>query len=191
MNHLAHLFLAGDSVESLIGNLSGDFVKGVLRDEHEPAIRAGIVAHRRIDEFTDTHAAVARFRGVIAPEYGHYSRVIADMFLDHFLACDFSLYSNETLERFLMKRFATLDPHIARMPERLQIVYPRLRDEGWLLSYREIRGIHEALYWMSRRFSRQPRLERATSFLTHQRAELHSHFSAFLPDVITFAHSLH
>ena len=31
MNYLAHLFLAGTSTESLIGNLAGDFVKGRAR----------------------------------------------------------------------------------------------------------------------------------------------------------------
>ena len=29
MNFLAHLFLAGDTPESLMGNLMGDFLKGV------------------------------------------------------------------------------------------------------------------------------------------------------------------
>ncbi len=57
MNHLAHLFLAGDSAESLIGNLSGDFVKGILGDRFSPGIREGIAQHRSIDAFTDSHPA--------------------------------------------------------------------------------------------------------------------------------------
>ena len=62
----------------LLGNIAGDFVKGPLHDEFEPLIRAGIREHRRIDEFTDTHPAVASFRRVLIPDYGHYSRAIAD-----------------------------------------------------------------------------------------------------------------
>ncbi|MGZ7081297.1 MAG: ACP phosphodiesterase, partial [Thermoanaerobaculia bacterium] len=58
MNYLAHLFLAGDSAESMIGNLAGDFVKGVLHDRFPPAITAGIVMHRKIDAFTDSHPQV-------------------------------------------------------------------------------------------------------------------------------------
>ena len=53
MNYLAHLFLAGGSPESLIGNLAGDFVKGALGDRFTPGIREGIMQHRRIDAFTD------------------------------------------------------------------------------------------------------------------------------------------
>ncbi|MEE8298384.1 MAG: DUF479 domain-containing protein, partial [Thermodesulfobacteriota bacterium] len=34
MNYLAHLYLAEDSDESLLGNLLGDFVKGRLGDNY-------------------------------------------------------------------------------------------------------------------------------------------------------------
>ena len=189
MNHLAHLFLGGGEIVSLIGNMAGDFVKGPLNDRFTPAIRAGIMEHRRIDAFTDTHPAVASFRRVMTAEWGHYSRVIADVFFDHFLANDFTLYAHEPLEEFLARTYEALDPHVLAMPESLRAVYPRMRNEGWLLSYRRIEGIHTALYHMSRRFSRQPRLERATSLLTHARGELHGHFAAFMPDVMRFAKS--
>ena len=187
MNHLAHLFLGGTEIEPLIGNMAGDFVKGPLHDRFTPAIRAGIMEHRRIDEFTDTHPAVASFRRVMTADWGHYSRVIADVFFDHFLANDFALYGREPLEAFLTRTYDVLDPYVAAMPDALRAVYPRMRDEAWLLSYRRIEGIHTALYHMSRRFSRQPRLERAASLLTHARGELHGHFAAFMPDVIAFA----
>jgi glyoxylase-like metal-dependent hydrolase (beta-lactamase superfamily II) len=43
MNHLAHLFLAQETAESLIGNLAGDFVKGALGDRFPPAIAEPLV----------------------------------------------------------------------------------------------------------------------------------------------------
>ena len=187
MNHLAHLFLAGPSVESLIGNLSGDFVKGPLGDRFTPGIRAGILQHRKIDTFTDTHPAVAAFRRVITPEHGHYARVISDMFIDHFLAGRFDEYAGEPLERFLDRTFATLDPHAATFPGTLRWVYPRMRDEGWLLSYRDMEGIHTALTNMSFRFSRRPHLETATRHLTDSRAELEHRFEVFFPEVMEYA----
>src|SRR5579885_1141988 len=78
MNYLAHLFLARDDAESLIGNLAGDFVKGPLRDRFTPGIRDGIMQHRHIDAFTDTHPQVAAFRRVLIPDHGHYARIISD-----------------------------------------------------------------------------------------------------------------
>ena len=187
MNHLAHLFLAERSPESLIGNLAGDFVKGPLGDRYPRAIHNGIMQHRRIDAFTDSHPAVAAFRRVLVPEHGHYSRVIADMFFDHFLALRFDEYAGESLDSFLARTFATIDPHVDALPGMLRVVYPRMRDEKWLQSYRHISGIHGALRGISRRFSRKPQLETATRHLTDSRSELERRFEEFLPDVIVFA----
>jgi acyl carrier protein phosphodiesterase len=187
VNHLAHLFLAGTSAESLIGNLAGDFVKGVLGERFPPAIRDGIAQHRRIDAFTDTHPSVAAFRRVLTPEHGHYARVIADMFFDHFLACRFDEYAGEPLESFLARTFAAIDPHQDELPGMLRVLYPRIRDERWLQSYRDVDSIRFALKNMSRRFSRRPRLETAARHLVDSRPELERRFEEFMPDVIAFA----
>jgi acyl carrier protein phosphodiesterase len=187
MNYLAHLFLAGDTAESLIGNLAGDFVKGPLCDRFPPAIAEGIRNHRRIDAFTDTHPAVAAFRHVLIPEHGHYARVIADVFFDHFLATRWNDYSPEPLEAFLRRIFATMDTQTALMPERLAAVYPHMRDGRWFLSYRTLDGIHAALFHLSKRLSRQPQLETATRHLVDSREELEGRFREFFPDVTAFA----
>ena len=155
MNYLAHLFLAGDSAESLIGNLAGDFVKGALRDQFTPGIREGIMQHRRIDAFTDTHPHVAAFRRVLIPDHGHYSRVISDVFFDHFLAIDFTRYSSEPLDAFLRRVYTAIDPHADELHGHLRFVYPRMRDEGWLESYQSLEGIRMALGGISHRLSRK------------------------------------
>src|SRR6266852_3492368 len=116
MNYLAHLFLAGDSPESLIGNLAGDFVKGPIRDQFTPGIREGIMQHRRIDSFTDRHPEVAAFRRVLIPDHGHYSRVISDVFFDHFLATSWSRYAVESLDDFLEHVYAAIDPYESELP---------------------------------------------------------------------------
>jgi len=185
VNYLAHLFLARDTAESLIGNLAGDFVKGRIGDDVPPAIAAGIRHHRRVDAFTDSHPAVAAFRRVLIPEHGHYARVIADVFFDHFLACDFTRYSSEPLDAFLSRVYATMNPHIDQLPGRLRAVYPRMRDEGWLSSYRSIDGIRMALGGISYRLSRRPDLATAVHFLGDgSRAELEGLFHEFFPSVM-------
>ena len=184
MNYLAHLFLARDTPESLIGNLAGDFVKGPVRGDY--AISEGIRQHRRIDAFTDTHPSVAAFRRVLIPDHGHYARVISDVFFDHFLATNFSTYSDETLEDFVNRVFAAMDGH--PLPGRLALVYPHLR--GWLFSYRQVEGIRIALTNLSRRLSRKPHLETATNRLIDSRVELERRFHEFFPDVVAFARRL-
>lgn len=185
MNYLAHLFLAGNSAESLIGNLAGDFVKGRIGDDLPLPIADGIRHHRRVDAFTDSHPSVSAFRRVLIPEHGHYARVIADVFFDHFLAGDFSRYSSESLDDFLRRVYATIDPHIDELPGRLRFVYPRMRDEGWLKSYQSIDGIRLALGGISHRLSRRPQLAPAVHFLEDTRRETLEHlFHEFFPDVM-------
>ncbi len=187
MNYLAHLFLAGTDADSLIGNLAGDFVKGRIGDDVPPGIAAGIRQHRRVDAFTDSHPAVAAFSRVLSPEYGHYARVIADVFFDHFLAVDFRRYASEPLEAFLTRVYATIDPHADRLPGNLRIVYPRMRDEGWLASYQSIYGIRMALGGISHRLSRRPHFAPSVHFLEDAgtRAELERLFREFFSEVIS------
>ena len=188
MNHLAHLFLAQPTAESLIGNLSGDFVKGTLGDRFSPAIAEGIRHHRRVDAFTDAHPSVAAFRRVLVPEHGHYARIISDMFFDHFLAVDFERWSGgEPLPAFLSRVFALIDPHIEQLPGRLRVLYPRMRDGAWFQSYATVEGIHLALTNMSYRLSRRPHLETATRHLIDSRVELQRRFDAFFPDVVALS----
>lgn len=186
LNYLAHLFLASDSAESLIGNLAGDFVKGRISDALPPGIAEGIRNHRRVDAFTDSHPSVAAFRRVLIPEHGHYARIIADVFFDHFLAVDFGRYSAENLDAFLTRVYATIDPHIDALPGSLRAVYPRMRDEGWLRSYQTIEGIRRALGGISHRLSRRPQLAPSVHFLTDgdPRIELERLFHEFFPDVM-------
>jgi acyl carrier protein phosphodiesterase len=184
LNYLAHLFLAGRTPESLIGNLAGDFVKGPLReDRFTPGIRDGIRQHRAIDAFTDTHPEVAAFRRVLIPDHGHYSRVISDVFFDHFLAADFATYSDETLEEFVERVFTAMNGQ--PLPGRLAYVFPRI--PSWILSYRHIDGIRIALTNLSHRLSREPHLEDAVHHLIDSRGELERRFHRFFPDAMAFA----
>ena len=185
MNYLAHLLLSESTAESLIGNLAGDFVKGRIGDDLPPEIADGIRHHRRVDAFTDSHPSVAAFRRVLIPEHGHYARVIADVFFDHFLATDFTRYSSEPLDAFLRRVYNAIDPHIDELPGRLRFVYPRMRDEGWLSSYQSLEGIRLALDGIAHRLSRRPQLAPAVHFLEDAHREtLERLFHEFFPDVV-------
>jgi len=190
MNYLAHLFLAGRTPESLIGNLAGDFVKGPLHDRFPPAIAQGIREHRAIDAFTDSHPAVAAFRRVLIPEHGHYGRVISDVFFDHFLTCDWSRYSDVPLRDFLLGVYVNVNSHSHLLPERLAAVWPRMRDGRWLEGYGDVANVRLALGGISRRMSRRPPLDEAVHFLADARVELQRRFDAFFPDVVDFANAL-
>ena len=86
MNYLAHLLLGDRGPQWLVGSLMADFVKGRLPDTMEPALRHGIVLHRRIDAGTDTHPLVVECRGLFPAERRRYAGILTDIVFDHVLA---------------------------------------------------------------------------------------------------------
>ena len=63
--------------------------------------------HRAIDTFTDAHAIPRISSKRLHKNYGHYSRVIVDIFYDHFLAKNWKDYSDVNLEDYV-ERFYDL-----------------------------------------------------------------------------------
>src|SRR6185295_518013 len=100
--------------------------KGPLGDRFPTGIRDGIMQHRRIDAYTDTHPAAAAFRRVLIPDHGHYARVIADVFFDHFLSLRFDEFAGQSLDAFLARTYAVIDPHAESLPGHLRYVYPHM-----------------------------------------------------------------
>ncbi|HYM61535.1 MAG TPA: acyl carrier protein phosphodiesterase, partial [Thermoanaerobaculia bacterium] len=147
----------------------------------------GIIRHRRVDAFTDSHPSVAAFRRVLFPELGHNARVVSDVFYDHFLACDFERWSGgTTLDDFVAGVYTVLDDHAHVLPGRLALVYPFMRRDDWLRSYRNVEGIYTALFHLSKRLSRRPHLEQATHFLTDRRGELGARFEELFVDLVAY-----
>src|SRR6185312_17177742 len=94
MNFLAHLYLAGEDNELILGNFIADAVKGHAFDKYPAQVAKGILMHRSIDYFSDTHPVYLQTVHRLAPTYHKFSGVITDMFYDHFLASSWSDYSD-------------------------------------------------------------------------------------------------
>ena len=58
MNFLSHLYLSGESEGLLIGNFIADSLKGSAFNTFSPEIQKGILLHRKIDTYTDSHPIV-------------------------------------------------------------------------------------------------------------------------------------
>ena len=109
MNYLAHIYLSGDDEEIIIGNFIGDFVKGHHFNEYTQMMRKGIILHRYIDSFTDTHAIVRRSKARLSEQYHKYSGIIIDILYDHFLVKNWSNYCAAPLDEFIKKLTPVLD----------------------------------------------------------------------------------
>ena len=101
MNFLAHIYLSQGHPKVTIGNFIGDFVKGTQIDRYDDEIRKGILLHRAIDHFTDTHEIVKKSKDRLRGNFRHYAPVIVDVFYDHILAREWKKYAQEDLNDFV------------------------------------------------------------------------------------------
>ncbi|WP_271409036.1 acyl carrier protein phosphodiesterase [Pseudomonas sp. Q1-7] len=186
MNYLAHLHLGGSQPAQLLGSLYGDFVKGPLDGRWPADVEAAIRLHRRIDAFTDRHPLVAQAKSRFPVERRRFSGILLDVFFDHCLARDWSVYASEPLDAFTRHVYQVLDaePHL---PGRLALIAPRMAAQDWLGSYREFETLERVIAGMARRLSRPEALDGAMSELEGLYAALHTDFRAFYPQLQQFA----
>ena len=187
MNFLAHAFLARDDVDLMLGSLMGDFVKGPLDDQYAPAITRGLILHRRVDTYTDSHALVVRSRSRIKPERRRYAGILIDLFYDHYLARYWSDYSAMPLDQFTATVYARLFERLYLLPERLQRIVPNMAKTDWLGSYRSTEAVGEALNRIGTRFKRGNPLIGSIEELIANYEGLEEDFRAFFPEVVRFA----
>lgn len=187
MNFLAHIFLSGKDEDLTIGNFIADSIKGRKYLNYPPGIQKGILLHRAIDYYTDTHPVVRRSTSRLFDKYSHYSAVIVDIYYDHFLASNWSRYSNIPLENFIADFYLLLQRNFSILPETVQQFYPYMVEENWLLSYASVPGIHRILYQMNRRTGGKSKMDEAVRELEELYDDFEADFITFFPDLQEFS----
>ena len=191
MNYLAHIRLAGDDPECLIGNFLGDFVKGRLSEDcYTPGIRRGIVMHRRIDAWTDSHEITRECARLISPERRRWGRVILDIFYDHLLAVNWERYSDESLRDFLDRAYDIILGAEDIFPESAAARINAIIKDGWIEKYRSVSGLSVVFEGMSRRVRRKNPLSGSERELVAHYDEMNGHFNRFFPEIIEYAKRL-
>jgi acyl carrier protein phosphodiesterase len=186
MNFLAHLYLSGNNPKVMVGNFIGDFVKGKnALQQFDDDIVKGIELHRSIDAFTDTHPVVSRSKDRLRGKYRHYSGVIVDVFYDHFLAANWSMFHAKTLLDFSLACYSTIESFSDGLPNEVNQILPYMKRGNWLLNYAKIEGIHQALSGMARRTPYVSKMEEASFDLRTAYAEFATEFHEFFPELIT------
>ena len=189
MNFLAHAYLARHSDSLVVGNFIGDFVKGNELHNYNPDIREGIVMHRKIDVFTDTHPVFKRSRRRISAKYRHYAGVIIDMYYDHFLAKNWNLYADTPLKEFTEELYSTIFKYKAILPPKASYMLPYMADSDWLYHYASIEGIDRSLTGLSKRTSFKSDMDKASEDLVANYSHFELDFSEFFPQLVLYTES--
>jgi acyl carrier protein phosphodiesterase len=184
LNFLAHLMLSDLNEPVMVGNFISDHIKGKKYLEYPPEVIDGILLHRKIDSFTDTHPSVLNCTRRLHSQFHKYSGAITDIFFDHFLAVHWNNYSNFPLNEFITWCYEILHANLHLMPEKPRYMLPFMIEFDWLGSYLKIEGIRMALKGLSRRARYRNDLDLAINVLQKHYDEFAADFNDFFPDMI-------
>ncbi|MFM1744107.1 MAG: hypothetical protein RLZZ630_44 [Bacteroidota bacterium] len=183
MNYLAHAYLSGTDGDLLIGNFIADHVKGTAIHRFPEKVRQGILLHRMIDSFTDSHPVVEECKAALRPRFRKYAPVITDIYFDHFLARDWERYHHEELPVYARGCYTHLRLNEQLLPERTVFMLGYMEKQDWLTGYSTTRGIGLALKGMARRARFESGMEYAQEFLEENYKLFDSGFERYFPDL--------
>jgi len=187
MNFLAHLYLSKENKNILIGNFIADAVKGKKHENYPKEIQAGILLHREIDYFTDTHLIVRRSKRRLNTQYNHYKGVIIDIFYDHFLAKNWHHYSDIPLEIYAENVYGFLQKKNEIFPERIQKLLPSMIKYNWLVNNASLEGIEKILAGMNRQSKGISKMDLAIEDLLKHYEEFELDFTSFFKELMQFS----
>ncbi len=186
MNHLAHIFLSGNSDYVKIGNFIGDYIKGKKYKKYAPEIQQGIIMHRNIDSFTDSNEIPKKIKPLFTGYYGKYAGIITDVFYDHFLAVNWENFSDVPLKYFINSFYSIMESNKHLLPGKVQNFLPRMIEHDRIYSYKYFYGLEKALTVMSKYTTLPDYTSKAMKILSDNYLLINSNFLEFFPEVINF-----
>lgn len=145
MNYLAHIYFSGNSLPMQLGGFIADGVKGKKYIHYSPKIQEGIIRHRKIDSFIDTHPLISDELSRMRPVLGKFSPVILDIFLDHILAANFKRYTGQSLRLLAFRFNSYLLFSYTNLPSRFKRFVWHFILSDRLVKYKTENGIRESL----------------------------------------------
>lgn len=188
MNYLAHAHLSFNQPKILVGNMINDFVKGKKQFDYSDDIRMGILLHRAIDNFTDTHEATQQIKLFFKPQYRLYAGAFTDVAYDHFLANDCAEFlTDEDLKQFTATVYKTLETNFIHLPQKFQAMLPNMIKHNWLYNYKSKWGIQKSFEGLVKRSSYLTESDIAFELLNKHYEAMNYYYKVFYPDLKKFA----
>jgi len=190
MNFLSHLYLAGNSEGLIVGNFIADSVKGSDYKKYSVEIQKGILLHRAIDTYTDSHLIVEQSKKRLRNKYKKYSGVIVDIYYDHFLAKNWNNYSTISLNEFTQNIYSIIKNHYSVLPFKSARFTEYMLHYNILENYSNLKGIEQVLQGMSQRASFESNMEKAIDDLKEHFNDFENEFNLFFPELKNHVNTL-
>lgn len=186
LNYLAHSYLSFTHDDRMIGNFIADHVKGNHISKFREGIIEGILLHRKIDAFTDTHPVFLKSKRRLQSKYGKYKGVVIDMYYDHFLASNWCLYSDENIHEFTRKNYMVLMKNYLILPPKTKRLLPFMMRSNWLASYASLNFLKKSFEGIAFRSTFKSGMEHAVMDLKSDYEGFLGDFRSFFPEIIEY-----
>ena len=187
MNFLAHIYLSFGDDEVTLGNFIADSIRGNKYQHLPERVQKGILLHRDIDTYTDAHEIPKKSSKRLHKNYSHYSRVIVDIFYDHFLAKNWKSYSDVPLDIFVENFYDLLEDNYTILPQGVKRMMPYMIANNWIYNYSKMDGIGRVLSGMNRRTKNKSKMNFAILDLEEHYEQFEGEFTSFFDELITFS----
>ena len=191
MNFLAHALIATLTLpdtggQEVTGSIMADFFTGQSLEAYPGGIRIGILQHREVDLFTDSHPVFIHTRSLVAgagaPRFT--AGILVDIFWDYMLATGWDRWAAGTglqLEAFGAQVYRSIDATKAWHSPAFTGAGEWMMKASLLSTYATIDGIRAALAGLSRRMSGRVDLSLSADILTDHDAPIRDAFDRFWP----------
>ena len=184
MNHFAHLVLSQATVESTVGNLLGDFARGVDADSLPAQVRAGLLNHRAVDRYTDSHPLVLEMKRSFSRRRRRFAGIALDIYFDHLLLTHWERFEQRDLEQLISDFYLRMTAGQSLMPgEEMRRVTRRMVDYDWFGSYRDTDAIAESLDRVAARIRFANDFDNAIEELQRHQQFIRDGFFEFYPQL--------
>ena len=184
MNYFAHLVLSQPTVESTVGNLLGDFARGVDTANLTSPVRAGLQNHRAVDTFTDNHPLIIEMKHRFSPQRRRFAGIALDIYFDHLLINHWEKFESEESEKVIKTFYNRIKAGQSMMPGReMQSVTTRMVEYDWFGRYRDTESIAKALDRVAGRIRFSNNFGNAIEDLQANHEEIRAAFYEFYPQL--------
>ena len=186
MNYLAHSVLSFGEENLIVGNFIADHIRKPEFEKLDKEIQKGVILHRKIDYFTDTHPLFTKSKRYFYEEFERYSGVLIDIYYDHILAENFKKYSKVHLNDFVKNIYSTLDNNLQHLPESSQHFLTYAKKHNTFFEYSKIEGIELVLKHLSFRINHGVELSASIECFISNKKKVEEDFFEFMEELIQY-----
>ncbi|MEY3450509.1 MAG: hypothetical protein RL711_334 [Bacteroidota bacterium] len=184
MNFLAHIYLSQGINHLMLGNFMADSVKGKKYLDYPQDIAKGMLLHRFIDHFTDSHDLVKESNAMLRPHVGRYAPLVTDIMYDHFLALYFTEFTGLVLGEYVQSVYDYMQNNQLAMTPFAQEILPYMVKNNWLENYQYQAELHLIYKQFGRRIGVGELFDTVTEVIWLQYDVFEQNFRQFFPVLV-------